>query len=292
MGRTLPDAPQTGGLPPLVDARGPMGLEVERAVAHTARRLAARAPTFVLPLYSTVLAVESSAPGTPKVLDATRWLLVPQGTRVRLEVQSPFGTTLLLTPTPSLLALVGRTYPNDVPAPELRRRLATPFAAKRTTWVNELSQRYAFERAVCRKRGNAATTFLEVELLKEWFFVRGDQEAAAHARSSHLETHASALEKARAFIDAHLEDALSVSSLAKVAQVSPRALLRAFHKGLGVSPVAYVRARRLDEALLLLRAGKLDVSEVAARVGYRTLSAFSQAFRARFGERPSSVRQA
>ena len=74
--------------------------------------------------------------------------------------------------------------------------------------------------------------------------------------------------------------------------MSPRALLRAFQKGLGDSPVAYVRARRLDEALLLLRSGRLDVSEVSARVGYRTLSAFSQAFKARFGQSPSAVRQA
>ena len=50
-----------------------------------------------------------------------------------------------------------------------------------------------------------------------------------------------------------------------------------------------MRARRLDESLLLLKSKRYAVGEVATMVGYKNFAAFSQAFRARFGVKPSDV---
>lgn len=76
------------------------------------------------------------------------------------------ATVLVLSSPPSLARLVEEAYAGEVDRAVLRRLLGSAHVAPRTTWVNEIAQRYAFERAVCDKRGNAATTFLEMEILK------------------------------------------------------------------------------------------------------------------------------
>lgn len=56
-----------------------------------------------------------------------------------------------------------------------------------------------------------------------------------------------------------------------------------------IGGAGYVRARRLDESLLLLKTKRYAAGEVATTVGYKNFAAFSQAFRARFGMKPSEV---
>src|SRR5688500_7717308 len=150
-----PPKPSAGGdrLPSFSDARPPLGIELTRTVADTWRRHTAReGPTFVLPLYATALEVHAGhGDAAPFLLDVSRWLLVPRGETVRWRSESPLATVLLLTPSAPLLTQVARTYDGEVDRAALTKSLASPYTAPRTTWVNELAQRYAFERAVCRK---------------------------------------------------------------------------------------------------------------------------------------------
>lgn len=266
------------------DERGPLGIRVETSAAGAKSRLRAGRPTFVLPLQASVVAVETA--GIPKgtLLDASGWLLVPATEPVRLATKSPTATVLVLSPHPALEERVRETYAGEVDARMMKRVLADVAIVPRTVWVNEIAQRYAFERGVCKKRDNAATLFLETEILKEWYFVRRE----AHERRSHVEREAPLLERAQRYIDEHLAEPITVATLAKALHASPSAILRAFRHGVGLAPAAYLRARRLDEALLLLRSGRYPVGEVAGRVGYESFAAFSQAFRARF-ERPPSA---
>lgn len=279
-------APIAGHLPSFTDETGPMGIRVSRVVAGNVVVFGAvRRATFVLPLYSTVLARADAADGDAEI-DVGAWLLVPPGHRGRFRAVSPVSTTLAIAPSDALLAEVVRTYAGQIEATALATTMATSCCIPRTTWINEIAQRYAFERAVCTKRDNAATIFLEVELVKEWFFIRRDQERAA-SRASHLARSTSMIEVALAYIDAQLDQPLSIAALAAAAHTSPRALLRAFQRAVGVPPATYIRTRRLDEARLLLRSARYDVGEVAQRVGYQNFSAFSQAYKARFGHPPS-----
>ncbi|MGQ0506433.1 MAG: helix-turn-helix domain-containing protein [Myxococcaceae bacterium] len=279
-----------GRLPAIRDVSGPLGIEIEAALESTTREWAGARPAFVLPLYSTVLSMESDDPWVPRVLDASHWLLMPLGVSVRWRCHSPVGTMLLLTPNPQLIRTVAETYAKEVELAGLQQSLKTVLAAPRTNWVNEVAQRYAFERSVCKKRNNAATAFLETELLKEWYFVRREHELR-RPRTSHLRQHRDSIQKAQAWIDAHLHQRVTVSQIARAAHLSTRALSRAFDQQLGMGPATYLRARRLEDALLLLRGERYDVSEVAAQVGYGNLSAFSAAFHQRFGAPPSSFRR-
>lgn len=230
--------------------------------------------------------VAAKTAGIDALLDAASWLLVPATEPVHLETRSPVATVLVLTLAPALERLVAETYAGEVDPKVMKRVLATAAVVPRTTWVSEIAQRYAFEREQCQKSNNTATAFLETELLKEWYFVRRE----AGERKSHLVREAPLLERAQKYIDAHLGEPLTVATLAKATHASPSAVLRAFRQGVGMAPAAYLRARRLDEALLLLRSGRYAVGEVASRVGYESFAAFSQAFRARFRKPPSAFR--
>jgi AraC-like DNA-binding protein len=259
-------------------------LKVLASAAGAKQRLRADRPSFVLPLHASVLAAKTA--GIDAVLDATSWLLVPAGEPLRLETQSPLATVLVMTLASALERVVTETYAGEVEPKVMKRVLGTAAIIPRTTWVSEIAQRYAFEREVCKKSGNVATSFLETELLKEWYFVRRE----ANERKSHLEKEPPLLERAQKYIEAHLAEPITVADLAKATHASPSAVLRAFRQGIGMAPATYVRARRLDEALLLLRSGRYAVGEVAGRVGYENFAAFSQAFRARFRKPPSAFR--
>jgi AraC-like DNA-binding protein len=94
-------------------------------------------------------------------------------------------------------------------------------------------------------------------------------------------------------IDSAPETAFTVADLAECAGVSERSLHAAFRRQLGTSPMAYVRRRRLeqahDELLRLDSASGVKVTDVALRHGFAHTGRFAAAYRAHFGEPPSTT---
>lgn len=79
-------------------------------------------------------------------------------------------------------------------------------------------------------------------------------------------------------IDGDLARRWAVADLAAACCLSPQRLRARFAEALGVSPMDFVRARRLDRATRLLRQG-LALEAVALQVGYGSASALSAALR-------------
>jgi AraC-like DNA-binding protein len=92
------------------------------------------------------------------------------------------------------------------------------------------------------------------------------------------------------FIETNLFGRLELDVIAAYAHASVSTLLRQFSGRTGLTPLQYARQRRLDEARALLRRGAHTVTDVAMLVGYESSGAFSEAFRAKFGEPPSRSR--
>jgi AraC-like DNA-binding protein len=226
-------------------------------------------------------------------VDRAAWLLLPAGTRAVLHAKSPVTHTFVLTISKELCEEVACLYEGEIDRVKFVRILSEVQLLPRTTWVNELCHRYLFERAVCKKRDNTATKFLENEIVKELYFLCHDRFTSttiADQRRSVVEAQQSPLvERAIAVIEADLFEADVAKRLTKKSGASASTLLRMFKKELGVGPLAYIRKRRLDESMLLLKAKRYSVGEVAQLVGYRNFAAFSQAFRVRFGMKPSEV---
>jgi AraC family transcriptional regulator len=93
------------------------------------------------------------------------------------------------------------------------------------------------------------------------------------------------------FIDASLDQTISLGDLANIACLSEYHLSRMFRASFGMSPVAWIGARRVDHARSLLKAGNLPLQQIADACGYADISHFSHRFRKSVGVSPSQYRQ-
>jgi AraC family transcriptional regulator len=91
-------------------------------------------------------------------------------------------------------------------------------------------------------------------------------------------------------VAAHLSGGLTLDRLAAETHLSPHHFARAFKATVGQAPYAYVTARRMDRARLLLATTGLGVAEVANAVGFANLSHFRRVFKAHAGTGPAAYR--
>lgn len=92
------------------------------------------------------------------------------------------------------------------------------------------------------------------------------------------------------FIEEHLADTISLSTLSALAQLSTYHFARAFKQTLGMPPHRYHMSRRVERAKVLL--ADKSVTEVALAVGYAETSSFSSGFRRVTGMSPTEFRRA
>ncbi len=93
------------------------------------------------------------------------------------------------------------------------------------------------------------------------------------------------------YIDQHVAYPLQVADLAQLTGLSSARFHARFLSETGRTPMDYVRSRRLQQGLELLRGTPLAVGEIAARVGYNSQSAFTAALAREFGATPRSLRR-
>jgi AraC family ethanolamine operon transcriptional activator len=101
-----------------------------------------------------------------------------------------------------------------------------------------------------------------------------------------------AVRRVEEYLDAHASEVPSIAALCAIAGVSERTLEYAFQEQIGVSPIRYLRLRRLNAVRLeLLRseAGAIRVTDAAMRWGFWELGRFAREYRALFGELPSET---
>jgi AraC-like DNA-binding protein len=264
-----------------------MSLRVVRDAALLDRERAADAPQIIVPLESSVIDLEVA--GESHRMDRSTFAIVPARSAHRVSARGSVVSLAVLGIGKGARDAAKREYSPDFSAETFATIVSAPRVLSRTRWVDEIVQRYVFERTVCEKDGSAAARFLETEITKEIFFL-GKEHLAKATRASVVREDDEIASRARAWIDANLFENVSMKALARACRSSESTLLRAFRKAFGVPPTTYARNRRLDEALLLIESGRYTVSEVAVRVGYGTVSAFTVAFGRRFGAAPSESR--
>lgn len=96
--------------------------------------------------------------------------------------------------------------------------------------------------------------------------------------------------RALAAIHGNIAKCWTVEALGREAGMSRTKFAQQFRDLVGSSPMAYVAEWRLQRALHLLGDRRLAIKAVAAAVGFRSVAAFSRAFRTRFGRAPSEQR--
>ncbi len=94
------------------------------------------------------------------------------------------------------------------------------------------------------------------------------------------------------FIDAHLDQPLTLADLACEAALSEFHFARMFRHTVGEAPHQFVMRRRMLRAQLLLAQPSLTLTEIALHCGFHSSSHFSHRFRQVHGVTPSAFRQA
>ncbi len=100
-----------------------------------------------------------------------------------------------------------------------------------------------------------------------------------------------AVRRAVAHIVGHLDEALDLAALARLAALSPFHFHRIFKGMVGETPLELHRRLRMERAALMLSRDQGNVTTVAFSSGYETHEAFSRAFRGFYGVSPSEFRR-
>jgi AraC family transcriptional regulator len=93
------------------------------------------------------------------------------------------------------------------------------------------------------------------------------------------------------FIDEHLAEDVSLTTLAGLVDLSLYHFARAFKQSFGVPPHRYHMDRRMDRARSLLRGSTFSVTQIGSQIGFRETSSFTRAYRKFTGVTPSKYRR-
>ena len=190
----------------------------------------------------------------------------------------------------------------DEPVPEVLAFSLDPEFATET--LGELFDQTKLTRPVI---GNAAPTLLSLGKAVRQQILRGRQMQALQLESfatlflgewsdsGDLTPPSQSIEKAvkrvNDYIQAHLEQDLSLADLAKEVQLSPSYFLRAFKNATGRTPHRYLMDCRVQRAQEHLEKSTLALSEIAYACGFASQSHLNDVFRAKLGVSPGQYRR-
>ena len=111
-------------------------------------------------------------------------------------------------------------------------------------------------------------------------------------RSEHGQALSSArLRRVFEYVDAHLDEGISLSTLAHQSGTSTFHFSRLFKRRTGIAPHQFIIQKRIERARSLLSDADFSINEVAFRCGFSQLSHFTSTFRRTVGVSPSAYRR-
>lgn len=92
-------------------------------------------------------------------------------------------------------------------------------------------------------------------------------------------------------IQSHLFEPLNIEDLSTLTNLSVSTFKRKFKATFNDSPARYIKRKRLENAVELLKIGSKRITDVCYDCGYNDLGHFSKLFRSHFGITPSNYRE-
>lgn len=99
------------------------------------------------------------------------------------------------------------------------------------------------------------------------------------------------LARAKDFIERNLEQAISVSCIARAAGLSTYHFARGFKRATGFAPYRYLTERRIQRAKAMLRQNNLPICEISLMCGFGSQQQFTTTFRHIVGTTPARWRR-
>ena len=96
---------------------------------------------------------------------------------------------------------------------------------------------------------------------------------------------------AKRYIDANYKTNITLDTLAGITHMNKYYLVHAFGSFIGLSPINYLIARRIDESKTLLQSTDYSISQISEIIGFSSPSYFSQAFKKSVNLSPNDYRK-
>lgn len=144
-------------------------------------------------------------------------------------------------------------------------------------------------RTIELKHGKALAVAISSQLLHERVHFSTEQQRIAYYQF--LDRASPHLTKAVAFMEAHIENPVSIPDVAEEVGLAQRHLERLFKAHCGVSPREFYMSLRLDAARELLVGSKLSILEIAIATGFSYQAHFSYRYSKRFGITPTEEKR-
>jgi AraC family transcriptional regulator len=143
------------------------------------------------------------------------------------------------------------------------------------------------ETATGRMYVEAASLTLAARLLQKYCDSGAcdSTESSAHSLD-HIRLH-----RVLDYIDANLENDVTLENLARIAGYSAFHFARKFTLAMGIPPHRYLRRMRLENAMAELAAGKLPLAEIALNAHFSSQASFTRAFHRATGTTPKEYQR-
>jgi AraC family transcriptional regulator len=209
-------------------------------------------------------------------------IIIPEGSSSRWDIPKPVDVVQLYLPN-TMLERVAREADAATPA-DLLERTAHP---------DPITSRLLLSAADSLEGNGALDTLFRHQLIEllatRVLAAHGGSPTSFQPTTGGLAPKAllRAVERLRSDSDADV----SLTALASEAGLSRFHFCRAFKESTGLSPHAWLRQYRLEQAMNMLRDTDESIVLVAAELGYASQTAFAAAFRRLTGETPSDWRR-
>lgn len=120
---------------------------------------------------------------------------------------------------------------------------------------------------------------------------RSSQSVIAGKTSPQSRKHKALVERTCRYIEQHLAQPLTLSSISKAMNTNRNSLSKAFKQELNMGVSAWLRLQRMHKARQLLVDTNLSIQEISARLGYPLQANFSTSFKNLFKQSPKQIRQ-
>ena len=124
--------------------------------------------------------------------------------------------------------------------------------------------------------------------LLDWHHV-GQQPFASLTRSRQVSD--AVIARCQEWVATHYQRDSPVAAMTRLSQLAERSFKRRFARAMGMPPLEYVHALRLEAAKQALETSDEAVDEIAAQVGYEDASFFGRLFRRKVGLTPAQYRR-
>jgi AraC family transcriptional regulator len=198
--------------------------------------------------------------------------IMPEGCGSEWEVAAPFRFVHLYLSDARLRSGFAHTHDCDA------RRLDLPEA----TFVSD-PRLAAPLMQLARAAGTGDALFAESALAELYGALRSKQVIVRGGLAPRI------LRRIDDWIEAHLDEVIHLDDIARLAGLSGFHVHRMFRLSRGLAPHAWITARRVDRARILLRSNQ-PIAEIAIACGFSSQSHLTRAFRRQTGRTPAEYR--